>query len=109
MDAHVEADLYCKLESDGGRRSPFFSGYRPCFRFDGVDNGATIILLDRDSMSGGETGRVSLSFHAPQLQAGRLFVGAEFGIAEGARIVATGTITAIHDPSMVTDSPDSGG
>lgn len=106
MDAHIEADLYCFPESDGGRRSPFFSGYRPCFRFGDIDNGVTITLLDRESMTGGDTGRVSLSFHAPHLQAGRLSVGAEFSIAEGARVVARGTMTVIHDSSMmVTSSP----
>ncbi|TWU41680.1 Elongation factor Tu [Rubripirellula tenax] len=104
MDAHAEAELYSLPESDGGRRSPFSSGYRPCFRFDDVDNGVTITLLDRSSMDGGDTGLVSLSFHAPLLQAGRLFVGAQFGIAEGARIVARGTITVIHDSSMLVGS-----
>ena len=109
MDTHAEAELFALPESDGGRHSPFFSGYRPCITFDDVYDGLTITLLDRELMAGGDTGCVAFSFHALPSFVGRLRVGLAFDIAEGARIVARGTITAVHDPSLLSadtlDSP----
>jgi hypothetical protein len=35
-----------------------------------------------------------------------LYVGAEFCIAEGARVVCRGTISAILDQDMIRTSPD---
>ncbi|PHQ36117.1 hypothetical protein [Rhodopirellula bahusiensis] len=102
MDTHAEAELFASPESDGGRHSPFFSGYRPCITIDDAYDGLTITLLDRESMAGGDTGRVAFSFHALPSFVGRLHVGLAFDIAEGARVVARGTITAVHDPSLLS-------
>ena len=85
MDIHAEAELFVLPESDGGRKSPFFSGYRPCIAFDDVYNGLTINLLDAESLGGGDTGRVSLSFTYLPAFVGRIRVGMPFDIAEGAR------------------------
>ena len=108
METHAEAELYALPESDGGRHSPFFSEDRPCIAFDDVYDGLTITLLDCDSMSGGDTRRVAFSFHSLPTFVGRLRVGLPFSIAEGARVVAHGTITAVFDPALrSSDSPDS--
>lgn len=101
MKTDIEADLFLVAESDGGRRSPFLSGYRPQFRFDGRDNDCNITLVDREQLGDGETGRIALTFLRPELQTGRLSVGAEFCIAEGARVVGQGKITAILDETMI--------
>ena len=106
MDIHAEAELFVLPESDGGRKSPFFSGYRPQFRFDGRDNDCSITLLNGDQLGGGETGMVALSFYRPELQSGRFSIGSAFAIAEGARVVGRGRITLIHDTSMLRESPD---
>jgi len=42
VDIHAEAELFVLPETDGGRKSPFFSGYLPGISFDGVYNGLTI-------------------------------------------------------------------
>ena len=106
MDIHAEAELFVLPESDGGRKSPFFSGYRPCIAFDDVYNGLTINLLDAESLGGGDTGRVSLSFTYLPAFVGRIRVGMPFDIAEGARVVARETITSVMDDSLLasTDS-----
>ena len=101
MKTHVNAELFVVPESDGGRRSPFFSGYRPQFFFDGVHNDCVITILNGDEMGGGDSGPVALTFFRPELQSGRLAVGDTFCIAEGARVVCRGTITRIHEPEMV--------
>jgi len=106
MKTHIEATLFVVPESDGGRHSPFFSGYRPQFRFQDRDNDCNITLIDHEQLGGGDTGAVALTFVRPDLQTGRLSVGAEFCIAEGARVVCRGTITAILDPDMIRKSPD---
>ena len=106
MKKDIEADLFVVPESDGGRRTPFSSGYRPQFRFDGRDNDVVITILDRDQLSGGETGAVALSFRVPELQAGRFSIGDDFCIAEGARVVCRGTITKIIDDTMAVGDPD---
>ncbi|MCH7726862.1 MAG: hypothetical protein IH991_10325 [Planctomycetes bacterium] len=104
MELHVEAELFVLPESEGGRKSPFFSGYRPQFRFRDRDNDVNITILDREQLDGGDSGNVALTFVRPDLQIGRLFIGAQFGIAEGARVVARGTITRILDTELIADS-----
>ncbi len=106
METHAEAELFALPACDGGRQSSFSSGYRSCIAFDDFYRGLTISLLDRDSMSGGDTARVTFSFHALPSFVGRLRVGLPFDIAEGARVVARGTIIAVLDPSLLSnDSP----
>ena len=106
MKTHLDAELFVVPESDGGRRSPFFSGYRPQFLFNDVHNGCVITIVDREQMAGGDSGAVALTFFRPELQFGRLAVGDSFCIAEGARVVCRGTITKIHERDMVRDSND---
>lgn len=103
MNFDIEAELFVIPESEGGRRRPFFSGYRPQFRFQNLDNDVNITILDRHQLSGGETGKVAITFRVPDLQTGRLFVGANFEIAEGARVVCHGTITTIHNATMISN------
>ena len=47
MNFDIEAELFVIPESEGGRRRPFFSGYRPQFRFQNLDNDVNITILDR--------------------------------------------------------------
>ena len=106
MKTHIDAELFVVPESEGGRRSPFFSGYRPQFFFDGVHNGCVITIIGGNEMAGGDAGLVTLTFFQPKLQYGRLSVGDAFCIAEGARVVCRGTIKRIHVPEMIRAAPD---
>ena len=106
MKTHIEAELFVVPESDGGRHSPFFSGYRPQFRFKDRDNDCNVTLLDREHLNGGDTGAVALTFVRPDLQTSRLAVGDSFSLAEGARVVCRGTITRIYESEMARECPD---
>ena len=97
----VVAQIRLATTEENGRRSGIRTGYRPQFRFDGQDNDAELMLVDHDTLDPGETGTVLLRFFVPDLQKGRLSVGAMFHLAEGKKIVATGYIAEIITSALI--------
>jgi elongation factor Tu len=91
----IEADITFLSTEVGGRRGPAYPGYRPQFYYDG---GGWDAVLDWDSLAPampGQTVRVFVSFLHPTSHVGRLYVGKEFSLREGAHFVAQGRVTRI--------------
>lgn len=76
---------------------PRRTGYRPQFFYDGHDWDAEHEYPDVDEVQPGETVRAYLRFLSPENHIGKVVVGLEFTIREGARIVGTGVVTKILD------------
>jgi len=106
MIAHIRVKLLTIPTAVGGRRSAFYSGYRPHFRYRGEENGITITTIPEDqSVEPGDTCNAMITLLRPDLQKSRLQTGSSFMIAEGRNNTAHGMITEILDDTMIDPNP----
>ena len=96
-DCDIEAKVTAFPTNQGGRRHPFFSGYRPNHDFGlrGELNDAVHEYPGSGEVKPGATEHGLLWFLAPERQSGRLFCGMEFTVQEGGQIVGKGVITRV--------------
>jgi elongation factor Tu len=86
-----EAEVYCLSKEEGGRHTPFFSGYRPQFYFRTTDVTGTSNLVDAEMCMPGDNVRLSIELHKPIA----MDDGVRFAIREGGRTVGSGVVTKI--------------
>jgi len=91
----VEAEIYFLSSKEGGRESPVFNEYRPQFYYDGHDWDACHNYPDVKQVNPGDTVRSYLGFLSPAEHYGKIHIGMEFLLREGARTVGRGIITKI--------------
>ncbi len=86
-----EAEVYCLSKDEGGRHTPFFSGYRPQFYFRTTDVTGTANLVDAEMCMPGDNVKLSIELHK-QIA---MDDGVRFAIREGGRTVGSGVVTKI--------------
>jgi elongation factor Tu len=86
-----EAEVYCLSKDEGGRHTPFFSGYRPQFYFRTTDVTGTANLVDAEMCMPGDNVKLSVELHKPIA----MDDGVRFAIREGGRTVGSGVVTKI--------------
>jgi elongation factor Tu len=86
-----EAEVYCLSKDEGGRHTPFFSGYRPQFYFRTTDVTGTANLVEADMCMPGDNVKVSVELLKPIA----MDDGVRFAIREGGRTVGSGVVTKI--------------
>jgi elongation factor Tu len=86
-----EAEVYCLSKDEGGRHTPFFSGYRPQFYFRTTDVTGTANLVDAEMCMPGDNVRIQVELHKPIA----MEEGVRFAIREGGRTVGSGVVTKI--------------
>ncbi len=86
-----EAEIYCLSKDEGGRHTPFFSGYRPQFYFRTTDVTGTANLVGADMCMPGDNVKLSIELQKPIA----MDDGARFAIREGGRTVGSGVVTKI--------------
>jgi len=87
-----EAEIYVLSNEEGGRKTPFFSGYRPQFYFRTTDvTGAVKLLGDAEMCMPGDNVKLEVELIKPVA----LVDGSRFAIREGGRTVGSGVITKI--------------
>ena len=86
-----EAEVYCLSKDEGGRHTPFFSGYRPQFYFRTTDVTGTANLVDAEMCMPGDNVKISVEMHKPIA----MDDGVRFAIREGGRTVGSGVVTKI--------------
>ncbi len=86
-----EAEIYCLSKEEGGRHTPFFSGYRPQFYFRTTDVTGTANLVGAEMCMPGDNIRMSVELHKPIA----MDDGVRFAIREGGRTVGSGVVTKI--------------
>ncbi len=86
-----EAEVYCLSKDEGGRHTPFFSGYRPQFYFRTTDVTGTANLIDAEMCMPGDNVRVTVEMHKPIA----MDDGVRFAIREGGRTVGSGVVTKV--------------
>ncbi len=87
-----EAEVYVLSKEEGGRHTPFFSGYRPQFYFRTTDvTGTTKLLGGAEMCMPGDNVKVEVEL-GKQIA---LVDGSRFAIREGGRTVGSGVVTKI--------------
>ncbi len=86
-----EAEVYCLTKDEGGRHTPFFSGYRPQFYFRTTDVTGTANLIGAEMCMPGDNVRLEVELHKPIA----MDDGVRFAIREGGRTVGSGVVTKI--------------
>ena len=88
-----EAEIYCLSKDEGGRHTPFFSGYRPQFYFRTTDVTGTANLSGAEMCMPGDNVKISVELQKPIA----IDDGVRFAIREGGRTVGSGVVTKITD------------
>ncbi len=86
-----EAEVYCLSKDEGGRHTPFFSGYRPQFYFRTTDVTGSANLVGAEMCMPGDNVRLSVELGKPIA----MDDGVRFAIREGGRTVGSGVVTKI--------------
>ena len=89
---HFISEVYVLTKEEGGRHTPFFSGYRPQFYFRTTDVTGTIKLPEGVEMvMPGDNIRMEITLITPIA----MEQGLRFAIREGGRTVASGVVASI--------------
>ena len=88
-----EAEIYCLSKDEGGRHTPFFSGYRPQFYFRTTDVTGTANLSEAEMCMPGDNVKINVELQKPIA----MDDGVRFAIREGGRTVGSGVVTKITD------------
>ena len=89
---HFTSEVYVLTKEEGGRHTPFFSGYRPQFYFRTTDVTGTIKLPEGVEMvMPGDNIRMEITLITPIA----MEQGLRFAIREGGRTVASGVVASI--------------
>src|SRR6187401_2540879 len=87
-----EAEVYILTKEEGGRHTPFFSGYRPQFYFRTTDvTGAVELLGGAEMCMPGDNARIIVELSKPIA----MDEGVRFAIREGGKTVGSGVVTKI--------------
>ena len=90
----VEAEVYVLKAEEGGRHTPFSSGYTPQFFFGTTDVPGTVELVDDVALaSPGDGVKLTIRFNRPIACS----VGSRFAIREGSKTVGSGVVTKVMD------------
>ncbi|HLA86077.1 MAG TPA: elongation factor Tu [Thermoguttaceae bacterium] len=87
-----EAEVYVLSKEEGGRHTPFFSGYRPQFYFRTTDvTGSSTLLGDAEMCMPGDNVKLKIELISPIA----MDENVRFAIREGGRTVGSGVVTKI--------------
>jgi elongation factor Tu len=87
-----KAEVYCLKKEEGGRHTPFVSGYRPQFYFRTTDVTGVVNLPEgREFVAPGENAEMEVELIQPIA----MDQGLRFAIREGGRTVGSGVVTEV--------------
>jgi elongation factor Tu len=87
-----KAEVYCLKKEEGGRHTPFFSGYRPQFYFRTTDvTGVANLPEGTEMVMPGDNVQMTIELIQPIA----MDTGLRFAIREGGRTVGSGVVTEI--------------
>jgi elongation factor Tu len=86
-----EAQIYCLSKDEGGRHTPFMSGYRPQFYFRTTDVTGTANLKGAEMCMPGDNVEIEVELIMPIAMDEHM----RFAVREGGRTVASGRVTKI--------------
>jgi elongation factor Tu len=86
-----EAEIYCLSKDEGGRHTPFFSGYRPQFYFRTTDVTGSAKLVGAEMCMPGDNVKIEVELQKKIA----MDDGVRFAIREGGKTVGSGVVTKI--------------
>jgi len=87
-----ESEIYCLTTDEGGRRTPFFSNYRPQFFFRTADvTGSITLTRDTKMVMPGDNTSVVVDLASEAV----VEAGMRFALREGGRTVGAGVVTKL--------------
>lgn len=86
-----EAEMYCLSKDEGGRHTPFFSGYRPQFYFRTTDVTGSANLVGAEMCMPGDNVKIEVELQKKIA----MDDGVRFAIREGGKTVGSGVVTKI--------------
>lgn len=86
-----KCEMYALPKEDGGRHTPFFSGYSPQFFFGTTDVTGIADLIDVEMCMPGDNVTLDVELQKPVA----LFEGRRFAVREGGKTVGSGVVTKI--------------
>jgi elongation factor Tu len=87
-----QGEIYVLTKEEGGRHTPFFSGYRPQFYFRTTDvTGSMKLLSGAEMVMPGDNVAIEVELQAPIAMEEKL----RFAVREGGRTVGSGVVTKI--------------
>jgi len=87
-----EAEVYVLTKEEGGRHTPFFSGYRPQFYFRTTDvTGSATLAAGTEMVMPGDNTTMTIELQAPIAMEEKL----RFAVREGGKTVGSGVVTKI--------------
>ncbi len=86
-----EAEIYCLSKDEGGRHTPFFSGYRPQFYFRTTDVTGSANLVGAEMCMPGDNVKIEVELQKKIA----MDDGVRFAIREGGKTVGSGVVTKI--------------
>jgi elongation factor Tu len=92
--ANFTAEVYVLRADEGGRRTPFFNGYKPQFFFRTTDvTGQVSLAGDVQMVMPGDNARVEVGLDKPIA----VTAGSRFAIREGGKTVGSGVVTQVME------------
>jgi elongation factor Tu len=85
------AEVYVLTKEEGGRHTPFVTGYRPQFYFRTTDVTGSLKLIGADMCMPGDNVAIEVELQSPIAMEEKL----RFAIREGGRTVGSGVVTKI--------------
>jgi elongation factor Tu len=85
------AEVYVLTKEEGGRHTPFFSGYRPQFFFRTTNVTGTTRLVNAEMVMPGDTVAVDVELDAPAAVEEQL----RFAVREGGKTIGSGVVTKV--------------
>jgi elongation factor Tu len=86
-----EGEVYVLTKEEGGRHSPFFTGYRPQFYFRTTDVTGTVTLQGAEMCMPGDNVRMQIELITPIA----MEEGVRFAIREGGKTIGAGVVTKV--------------
>jgi len=87
-----KGEVYVLTKEEGGRHTPFFTGYRPQFYFRTTDvTGTAALPAGVEMVMPGDNVTIEVNLHTPIA----MDKGLRFAIREGGRTVGAGTVTEV--------------
>jgi hypothetical protein len=93
--AFLIARLYAMSPAEGGADAPFYTGYRPLFRYvDGPIGRYHVVEVElcQERVDPGQSAECRILLHHPEFHRGCAVAGKVFELSDGPKVRATGVI-----------------
>jgi len=96
----LEANIYYLTTDEGGWKTSVATSYRGQLHYDNHDWAAMQQFVNKEWCELGDTVKVLFQTASPDFHCGKFFVGKNFEVREGSKVVGRGTVTNVLRPDF---------